>query len=99
MADTVVPSQPVELKGRNVYVSSPSGLRPAKETTFREWVVANQIGMKKHLSPKVHMETTEKQAAPDRVAALPNESLAYAKSHILRILVSLTPVASLQEYP
>lgn len=47
MADTVVPSQPLpELKARNAYVSSPSGLRPAKETTFREWVVANQIGMK-----------------------------------------------------
>lgn len=47
MADTVVPSQPLpELKGRHAYVSSPSGLRPAKETTFREWVVANQIGMK-----------------------------------------------------
>lgn len=28
----------------NVYVSSPSGPRPAKETTFREWVVTNQIG-------------------------------------------------------
>lgn len=28
----------------NVYVSSP-GPRPAKETTFREWVVTNQIGM------------------------------------------------------
>lgn len=27
----------------NVYVSSPSGSR-AKETTFREWVVDNQIG-------------------------------------------------------
>ncbi|KAJ5501606.1 TRAM1-like protein [Penicillium expansum] len=46
MADTVVPSQPLpELKGRNAYVSSPSGLRPAKETTFREWVVDNQIGI------------------------------------------------------
>jgi hypothetical protein len=51
MADTVVPSQPLPgLKARNAYVS-PSGLRPAKETTFREWVVANQIGMKKHLNP------------------------------------------------
>ncbi|KAF7716659.1 Uncharacterized protein PECH_008230 [Penicillium ucsense] len=29
----------------NVYVSSPSGPRPAKETTFREWVVSNQIGI------------------------------------------------------
>lgn len=28
----------------NAYVSSPSGPR-AKETTFREWVVDNQIGM------------------------------------------------------
>lgn len=49
MADTIVPSKQIsELKGRNAYVSSPSGLRPAKETTFREWVVTNQIGMKKH---------------------------------------------------
>lgn len=30
----------------NVYVSSPSGPRAPKETTFREWVVDNQIGMK-----------------------------------------------------
>ncbi|KAJ5095225.1 hypothetical protein N7532_007516 [Penicillium argentinense] len=37
--ETAVPSQ-AEL---NVYVSSPSGSR-AKETTFREWVVNNQIG-------------------------------------------------------
>ncbi|KAJ5570416.1 uncharacterized protein N7459_009846 [Penicillium hispanicum] len=29
----------------NAYVSSQSGPRPAKETTFREWVVANQIGI------------------------------------------------------
>ncbi|KAJ5683247.1 hypothetical protein N7462_006412 [Penicillium macrosclerotiorum] len=29
----------------NVYVSSSSGPRPAKETTFREWVVTNQIGI------------------------------------------------------
>lgn len=28
----------------NVYVSSPGGPRAAKETTFREWVVTNQIG-------------------------------------------------------
>lgn len=48
MADTAVPLQQLpERKERNAYVSPPSGPRPAKETTFREWVVANQIGMKK----------------------------------------------------
>jgi acyl-CoA-dependent ceramide synthase len=41
MADTM-PVQPLERKERNAYVSS--GARPAKETTFREWVVTNQIG-------------------------------------------------------
>ena len=40
--ETSVPSQSAEL---NVYISRPNG-RPAKETTFREWVVNNQIGMK-----------------------------------------------------
>ncbi|KAJ5281405.1 hypothetical protein N7478_006777 [Penicillium angulare] len=35
-------SQSAEL---NVYVSSPNGPRAAKETTFREWVVNNQIGI------------------------------------------------------
>jgi acyl-CoA-dependent ceramide synthase len=41
--ETIAPPPPAsEL---NVYVSSPSGPRPAKETTFREWVVTNQIGM------------------------------------------------------
>lgn len=40
--ETAAPSQSAaEL---NVYVSSPSGPRAAKETTFREWVVTNQIG-------------------------------------------------------
>ena len=39
--ETAVQSPSAEL---NVYVSSPSGPR-AKETTFREWVVNNQIGM------------------------------------------------------
>ena len=29
----------------NVYISSASVPRPTKETTFREWVVNNQIGM------------------------------------------------------
>lgn len=38
MAD--VQAQPVERKERNAYLSSPR----VKETTFREWVVANQIG-------------------------------------------------------
>lgn len=41
----------------------------------------------------------EGKAVPDRVAALLIESLAYAKPHILRILVPLTPIASLQESP
>ncbi|KAJ5542048.1 hypothetical protein N7535_004466 [Penicillium sp. DV-2018c] len=46
MADTAVqPRPPAEHEKRNAYVSSPSGSRPAKETTFREWVVANQIGI------------------------------------------------------
>ncbi|GLI78628.1 hypothetical protein PoHVEF18_006948 [Penicillium ochrochloron] len=41
--ETIAPPPPAsEL---NVYVSSPSGPRPAKETTFREWVVTNQIGI------------------------------------------------------
>lgn len=80
MADTVVPSQPLpELKARNAYVSSPSGLRPAKETTFREWVVTNQIGMKKHLNPWINMEI-KAQPVPDRVAALLIQSPEYAKS-------------------
>ncbi|CAI7644072.1 unnamed protein product [Penicillium bialowiezense] len=39
MAD--VQAQPVERKERNAYLSSPR----VKETTFREWVVANQIGI------------------------------------------------------
>lgn len=29
----------------NTCVSTSNGPRPAKETTFREWMVANQIGM------------------------------------------------------
>lgn len=36
----------------NVYVSSPSGR--AKETTFREWVVNNQIGTKFHQQQHQH---------------------------------------------
>lgn len=80
MADTVVPSQPLpELKARNAYVSSPSGLRPAKETTFREWVVANQIGMKKNLNPSITMKI-KARPVPDRVAALPIQSPEYAES-------------------
>jgi acyl-CoA-dependent ceramide synthase len=40
--ETIAP--PLPASELNVYVSSPSGPRPAKETTFREWVVTNQIG-------------------------------------------------------
>lgn len=40
--ETAASSQsPAEL---NVYVSNPHGPRATKETTFREWVVTNQIG-------------------------------------------------------
>ncbi|KAJ5176397.1 uncharacterized protein N7482_002274 [Penicillium canariense] len=42
--ETTVPPPP-SAPELNVYVSSPSGPRPAKETTFREWVVTNQIGI------------------------------------------------------
>ena len=42
---------------RNVYVSSRNGPR-AKETTFREWVVNNQIGMKVNILPNEAISTT-----------------------------------------
>jgi hypothetical protein len=34
-----------QLTELNTCVSPSHGSRPAKETTFREWMVANQIGM------------------------------------------------------
>lgn len=44
MAKDTASSQSVD--ELNACVSTPSGHRPARnETTFREWIVANQIGM------------------------------------------------------
>lgn len=45
MAKETTIAPPQSAAELNVYVSSPNGPRPAKETTFREWVVSNQIGM------------------------------------------------------
>jgi acyl-CoA-dependent ceramide synthase len=41
----------------NVYVSSRNGPR-AKETTFREWVVNNQIGMEVNILPNGAISAT-----------------------------------------
>ncbi|KAI2787629.1 hypothetical protein POX_f08002 [Penicillium oxalicum] len=45
MAKETTIAPPQSAAELNVYVSSPNGPRPAKETTFREWVVSNQIGI------------------------------------------------------
>lgn len=60
MAD--VQAQPVERKERNAYLSSPR----VKETTFREWVVANQIG---------RSNTATSTETEDPIDANPNRNL------------------------
>lgn len=66
MTETM-PVQLLERKERNTYSSS----RPAKETTFREWVVTNQIGTDT-LQRYDNQTTRHSESRYDSVTQIPN---------------------------